>query len=188
VIFLTCDAFGVLPPVSKLTTEQAMYHFTSGYTAKIPGTEQGIAEPIATFSACFGAPFLLWHPAKYAELLAEKMKKHNVNVWLVNTGWYGGSYGTGARISLKYSRAIIDAIHSGELAKAETQKDAYFGLDVVQNCPEVPSSVLNPEKAWGDKDAYGETAHKLIALFRDNFSKFADDASTAELTKGQIGV
>lgn len=187
VIFLTCDAFGVLPPVSKLTTEQAMYHFISGYTAKIPGTEQGIAEPIATFSACFGAPFLLWHPAKYAELLAEKLQQHNVNVWLVNTGWSGGQYGTGKRISLKYSRAIIDAIHSGELAGAPTQKDDLFGLDVVQTCPNVPESVLNPIDAWSDKKLYEETSQKLISLFHENFAKFTTEVPPEISNKGAIG-
>ncbi len=186
-IFLTCDAFGVLPPVAKLTTEQAMYHFISGYTAKIPGTEQGVAEPIATFSACFGAPFLMWHPAKYAELLAEKLKNHNVNVWLVNTGWSGGSYGTGSRISLKYSRAIIDAIHTGQLANAEVAEDDFFGLQVVQACPGVPSTVLNPQEAWEDKDAYQEVANKLIALFRDNFQSYSDKVAPEILSKGQMG-
>src|SRR6202041_1070224 len=121
VIFLTCDAFGVLPPVSKLTAAHAMYHFISGYTAKVAGTEVGVTEPTATFSACFGAPFLVWHPARYAELLAEKMRRHNVNVWLGNTGWAGGSYGAGSRIKLKFTRAIVDAIHAGELADAPTQ-------------------------------------------------------------------
>ena len=187
IIFLTCDAFGVLPPVSKLTSEQAMYHFISGYTAKIPGTEEGVKEPIATFSACFGAPFLLWHPAKYAELLAEKMQKHSVNVWLVNTGWCGGSYGTGSRISLKYSRAIIDAIHNGELAKAPTKKDDYFGLQVVQTCPEVPSEVLIPCEAWADKAQYQQTAEKLIDLFQENFTQYADGVPSEVSTQGAMG-
>lgn len=188
IIFLTCDAFGVLPPVSKLTSEQAMYHFISGYTAKIPGTEQGIKEPIATFSACFGAPFLLWHPAKYAELLAEKMKQHDVNVWLVNTGWSGGSYGTGQRISLKNSRAIIDAIHSGELSKSPTAADSQFGLDVVQSCPNVPNEVLNPIDAWGDKAEYEKTAQKLIGLFQENFKTYAGGVPAAVLEKGAMGI
>ena len=132
IISLTCDAFGVLPPVAKLSPDQAMYHFISGYTAKVAGTEVGVTEPQATFSACFGAPFLVWHPAKYAELLASKMKQHHVNVWLVNTGWSGGSYGQGSRIKLKYTRSIIDAIHSGALASAMTKTDPTFGFEVVR--------------------------------------------------------
>ena len=135
-IFLTCDAFGVLPPVSSLSPAHAMYHFISGYTAKVAGTEMGVTEPQATFSPCFGGPFLVWHPSKYAELLAAKMKKHNARVWLVNTGWGGGGHGAGKRISLKHTRAIIDAIHSGALAKAKTQRDPVFGFDVVTECPE----------------------------------------------------
>ena len=143
VIFLTCDAFGVLPPVSALSPAQAMYHFISGYTAKVAGTEMGVTEPQATFSPCFGGPFLVWHPSKYAEMLAEKMRKHNARVWLVNTGWSGGGYGVGKRISLKNTRAIIDAIHSGALAKAKTERDPVFGFDVVAECPGVPSEILD---------------------------------------------
>jgi len=173
IIFLTADAFGILPPVSKLNPQQAMYHFISGYTAKVAGTEEGIVEPQATFSACFGAPFLVWHPAKYAELLAEKMKKHKVNVWLVNTGWTGGSYGVGSRIKLKYTRAILDAIHSGELSKSPTSTDPFFGFEVVTSCPEVPSELLIPENAWSDKSAYATAASKLASLFTDNFETFA---------------
>lgn len=177
IIFLTCDAFGVLPPVSKLTTEQAMYHFISGYTAKIPGTEQGVVEPIATFSACFGAPFLVWHPSKYAELLAEKLKQHNVNVWLVNTGWSGGSYGKGSRIKLSYSRAIVDAIHRGTLNGLKTKTDERFGFEVCLECPEVPSEVLDPANTWDDKAAYSQTADKLVSLFKENFKKYADQVN-----------
>ena len=138
VIFLTCDAFGVLPPVSALSPAHAMYHFISGYTAKVAGTEVGVTEPQATFSPCFGGPFLVWHPNKYAELLAAKMKQHRARVWLVNTGWGGGAYGTGKRISLKHTRAIIDAIHDGALAKAKTERDPIFGFDVATECPGVP--------------------------------------------------
>src|SRR6478752_1998428 len=134
IIFLTCDAFGVMPPVSTLTPEQAMYHFISGYTAKVAGTEVGVTEPQATFSPCFGGPFLVWHPSKYAELLAEKMQQHHAKVWLVNTGWSGGSYGVGARVKLKHTRAIIDAIHSGTLAAAKTERDPVFGFEVVTEC------------------------------------------------------
>ena len=177
IIFLTCDAFGVLPPVSKLSPEQAMYHFISGYTAKVAGTEVGVTEPSATFSACFGAPFLVWHPAKYAELLAEKMKEHKVNVWLVNTGWAGGSYGIGSRIKLKFTRAIIDAIHSGELATAPTRPDPIFGFQVVTAAPHVPAEILVPENSWADKDTFRATATKLAKLFTENFKKFEAGAS-----------
>jgi phosphoenolpyruvate carboxykinase (ATP) len=183
IIFLTCDAFGVLPPVSKLTPQQAMYHFISGYTAKVAGTEVGITEPKATFSACFGAPFLVWHPAKYAELLAEKMQRHQVNVWLVNTGWLGGSFGTGSRIKLRYTRAIIDAIHSGALASAPTQPDPVFGFEVVTECPDVPSKCLLPENTWADKEAFRATAQKLARLFTTNFEKFSDGV-TADIVSG----
>jgi phosphoenolpyruvate carboxykinase (ATP) len=172
IIFLTCDAFGVLPPVSKLSAEQAMYHFISGYTAKVAGTEVGVTEPQATFSACFGAPFLVWHPAKYAELLASKMKQHNVNVWLVNTGWSGGSYGKGARIKLKYTRAILDAIHSEALKNAPTKPDPLFGFEVITECPNVPSDILIPKNSWDDSAAFGATAKKLATLFVNNFAKF----------------
>ena len=177
IIFLTCDAFGVLPPVSKLSRAHAMYHFMSGYTAKVAGTEMGVTEPSATFSPCFGGPFLVWHPAKYAELLAKRMEEHSANVWLVNTGWSGGSYGTGKRMKLSLTRAIIDAIHSGELASAPTQKDPTFGFDVVTSCPGVPPEVLIPRNTWGDKDAYNATARKLAQLFIDNFKPYAEGAS-----------
>ena len=143
VIFLTCDAFGVLPPVSKLTPAQAMYHFISGYTAKVAGTEMGVTEPQATFSPCFGGPFLVWRPAKYAELLAAKMQQHKANAWLVNTGWSGGAYGVGSRMKLKLTRAIINAIHSGELAQAETARDPVFGFAVPTACPGVPAEILD---------------------------------------------
>jgi phosphoenolpyruvate carboxykinase (ATP) len=177
VIFLTCDAFGVLPPVSKLTPAQAMYHFISGYTAKVAGTEMGVTEPQATFSPCFGGPFLVWRPAMYAELLAAKMQKHKANAWLVNTGWSGGAHGTGARMKLKLTRAIISAIHNGTLAKAETVRDPVFGFDVPTSCPGVPSEILIPRNTWKDKASYDATAQKLAKLFRGNFEKYADGAS-----------
>jgi len=177
VIFLTCDAFGVLPPVSSLSPAHAMYHFISGYTAKVAGTEMGITEPQTTFSPCFGGPFLVWHPSKYAELLAEKMRKHNARVWLVNTGWGGGGPGVGKRISLKNTRAIIDAIHEGSLSKANMQKDPVFGFDVVTECPNVPSEILIPRNAWADKRAYDATAKKLAGLFNKNFEIYAGGAS-----------
>jgi phosphoenolpyruvate carboxykinase (ATP) len=177
VIFLTCDAFGVLPPVSALSPAQAMYHFISGYTAKVAGTEMGVTEPQTTFSPCFGGPFLVWHPSKYAELLAEKMQKHKACVWLVNTGWAGGAYGTGKRISLKNTRAIIDAIHSGALAKAKTARDPAFGFDIVIECPGVPAEILRPRESWADKSAYDAAAKKLAALFNKNFETYAGAAS-----------
>jgi len=184
IIFLTCDAFGVLPPVSKLTPEQAMYHFISGYTAKIAGTEVGVTEPSATFSACFGAPFLVWHPAKYAELLGAKMTEHKVNVWLVNTGWSGGIYGLGSRIKLKYTRAIIDAIHNGSLAAAATRLDPLFGFNVVTDVAHVPSEILVPEETWADKEAFRTTATKLARLFVENFKKYEAGASAGVKAAG----
>lgn len=177
VVFLTCDAFGVLPPVSKLTPEQAKYYFISGYTAKVAGTEVGVKEPQATFSACFGEAFLVWHPTKYADLLAENMAKYNSNVWLVNTGWSGGAYGVGKRLSIKVTRSIVDAIHDGSLEKAEFQTDDIFGLSVPTSCPNVPSEVLLPENSWADKEAYKKTAQNLAKLFHENFKKFEDLAS-----------
>jgi phosphoenolpyruvate carboxykinase (ATP) len=182
IIFLTCDAFGVLPPVSKLSPAQAMYHFISGYTAKVAGTEMGVTEPQATFSACFGAAFLVWHPTKYAEMLAELMKKHNTTAWLLNTGWSGGAYGVGRRMQLSYTRAIIDAIHSGELSKAPTVDDPVFGLQIPTRATNVPDYLLVPRNAWSDTDAYDRTARSLAEMFQKNFSKYASAAS-AELVK-----
>lgn len=184
IIFLTCDAFGVLPPVSQLTPEQAAYHFISGYTAKVAGTEEGVKEPAATFSACFGAPFMVWHPGKYADLLSEKIATHNARVWLVNTGWIGGKYGEGSRIKLAYSRAIISAISDRKLDDAVTATDPHFGFETVVECPGVPSDILNPSNSWGSKVAYDETAQKLVSLFRDNFSQFAEGVSAEVLAAG----
>lgn len=178
VIFLTCDAFGVLPPVAKLTPTQAMYHFISGYTAKIAGTEVGITEPEATFSACFGAPFMVWHPIKYADLLAEKIRQNDVDVWLVNTGWSGGGYGTGKRIKLSYSRAIIDAINNGELKNAPNRVDPRFGFAVITSCPGVPDNLLDPETTWADKVAFANAANYLAERFCINFdTHYAQHAS-----------
>jgi phosphoenolpyruvate carboxykinase (ATP) len=177
VIFLTCDAFGVLPPVSSLSPAQAMYHFISGYTAKVAGTEIGVKEPSATFSPCFGGPFLVWHPSKYAELLATKMKQHNARVWLINTGWSGGGHGVGKRIKLAHTRGILDAIHSGGLAGAKTRRDPVFGFEVVTACPGVPSEILWPRDTWSDKAAYDAAAKKLAGLFIDNFKKYESGAS-----------
>ena len=184
VIFLTCDAFGVLPPVSKLSPAQAMYHFMSGYTAKVAGTEMGVTEPEATFSACFGAPFMVWHPSKYAELLATKVKQQNAQTWLVNTGWSGGAYGTGSRMKLSYTRAIIDAIHDGSLAKADTVDDPIFGFQIPSECANVPTEILNPRNTWKDKDAYDQTAKKLAALFRENFKQFEEGTAAEILEAG----
>jgi phosphoenolpyruvate carboxykinase (ATP) len=183
VIFLTADAFGVLPPVSKLTPGQAMYHYISGYTAKVAGTEVGVKDPEPTFSPCFGGPFLVWHPTKYAEMLAEKLRKHSAQTWLVNTGWSGGPYGVGSRMKLKYTRAIIDAIHSGALLDAPTQVDPVFGLAVPTSCPDVPSEMLQPRNTWADKAAYDEKAKKVASLFRENFKKYESQAS-AEVRAG----
>lgn len=187
VIFLTADAFGVLPPVSRLTPEQAMYHFISGYTAKVAGTEVGVKEPEATFSACFGAAFMVWHPAKYAELLADRLKKHGANVWLVNTGWSGGRYGVGKRMKLAYTRAIVDAIHAGTLAAAPTERDPVFGLNAVTACPNVPADILRPRDTWADKAEYDATAKKLAGLFRANFEKYVDGAGAAVAAAGPVG-
>lgn len=187
VVFLTCDAFGVLPPVSKLSPEQAMYHFISGYTAKVAGTEMGVTEPQATFSACFGAPFLVWHPARYAEMLAEKLKKHNATTWLVNTGWSGGAFGEGKRMKLGYTRAIINAIHDGSLHKAPTVIDPAFGLEVPTVCAGVPDEVLVPRNTWANPSAYDETAATLAGLFHKNFEAYADVASAAIKNAGPKG-
>ena len=179
IILLTCDAFGVLPPVSRLTPEQAMYHFLSGYTAKVAGTEVGVTEPKATFSACFGAAFLVWHPTKYAEMLADKMRKHGAQAWLVNTGWSGGGYGAGSRIKLRFTRAIIDAIHDGTLQQIDTRPDAIFGVHVPVTCPGVPDEILAPRNTWADPAAYESAASKLADLFHKNFTTYEAEASEA---------
>lgn len=177
IFFLTCDAFGVLPPISKLTPGQAMYHFISGYTAKVAGTEAGITEPVTVFSACFGAPFLPLHPTKYAEMLGNKMKEHNVNVWLVNTGWSGGAYGTGSRMKLKYTRAMITAALNGELDNVEFATLPIFGLSMPTTCPNVPDEVLNPRNTWEDKAAYDAKAQSLAIGFVQNFEQYSDQAN-----------
>jgi phosphoenolpyruvate carboxykinase (ATP) len=177
VIFLTCDAFGVLPPIASLSPAHAMYHFISGYTAKVAGTEVGVTEPQTTFSPCFGGPFLVWHPNKYAQMLAEKMRKHNAGVWLINTGWSGGAYGTGKRISLKHTRTMVDAIHSCSLTNRKLERDSIFGFDVVTEVPGVPADILRPRETWADKSAYDATAKKLAALFNENFKTYANGVS-----------
>ncbi|KAF2541937.1 hypothetical protein F2Q68_00028638 [Brassica cretica] len=173
VILLACDAFGVLPPVSKLNLAQTMYHFISGYTALVAGTEDGIKEPTATFSACFGAAFIMLHPTKYAAMLAEKMKTQGATGWLVNTGWSGGSYGVGNRIKLAYTRKIIDAIHSGSLLKANYKKTEIFGFEIPTEIEGIPSEILDPINSWSDKNAHKETLLKLGGLFKKNFETFA---------------
>jgi phosphoenolpyruvate carboxykinase (ATP) len=182
VLFLTCDAFGVLPPVSRLSTAQAMYHFLSGYTAKIAGTEVGITEPQATFSACFGAAFMVLHPARYAELLAQNLQRHRTQVWLVNTGWTGGPHGAGSRIKLAHTRAIIDAIHDGSLSTVKTHRDPCFQLEIPATCPNVPPGLLRPRETWADPQAYDKAAGRLAGLFRDNFAAYAEEAP-AEVRK-----
>jgi phosphoenolpyruvate carboxykinase (ATP) len=184
VIFLTCDAFGVLPPLSRLTPEQAEYHFISGYTAKVAGTEVGVTEPQATFSPCFGGPFLVWHPGRYANLLSKRINDHGANVWLVNTGWSGGAYGEGERVPLRFTRAMLDAIYSGALASVKTETEPFFGLSVVTECPGVPSQILMPKSTWKDKAAYEATAAKLAKLFQDNFEAYADGVSSEVLAAG----
>jgi phosphoenolpyruvate carboxykinase (ATP) len=172
VIFLTADAFGVLPPISLLSPEQAMYYFLSGYTAKVAGTERGVTEPQATFSACFGAVFLVWPPTKYAEMLGERLRSHGSQVWLVNTGWTAGPYGVGHRMKLAHTREIIHAALGGRLDKAAMEKDPIFGLWIPTSVPGVPSDVLNPRDTWSDKRAYDEQAKKLAGMLQENFEKF----------------
>lgn len=184
VIFLTADAFGVLPPISKLSPEQAMYHFISGYTAKVAGTERGVTEPQATFSACFGAPFMPLHPTVYAELLANKIKQHGSAVWLVNTGWTGGEYGVGERMSLKYTRRMVNAALSGELDDVEFVEDPIFGLMIPTQVPGVPSELLTPRQTWSDPEAYDTKAVALAGMFKANFAQFADQANEDILAGG----
>lgn len=172
VVFLTADAFGVLPPIAKLSAEQAMYHFLSGYTSKLAGTERGITEPQATFSACFGAPFLPLSPLRYAELLGEKLKRHNTNVFLINTGWSGGPYGVGNRMKLSYTRAMVTAAIEGKLNQVSYELDPIFNVYVPTSCPGVPSEILRPRNTWTDKEAYESKAQELARLFVQNFNSF----------------
>jgi phosphoenolpyruvate carboxykinase (ATP) len=177
IFFLTADAYGILPPISKLTAGQAAYHFISGYTAKVAGTEAGVTEPQPNFSACFGAPFMPLHPTKYAEMLSKKMKEANVKVWLINTGWTGGPYGTGSRMKLKYTRAMITAALNGQLEAVEFVNHDVFGIAIPQSCPEVPSEILNPRNTWADKQLYDQKATELAKKFKENFEKFASFAN-----------
>ena len=187
IFFLTADAFGVLPPISKLTPGQAAYHFISGYTAKVAGTEEGINEPTPNFSACFGAPFMPLHPTKYGEMLSKKMKNTGVNVWLINTGWTGGPYGVGSRMKLRYTRAMITAALNGELKDVAFELHPIFGLKYPQSCPNVPREVLNPKETWKNKKAYDIQAHELAASFKENFKKFEEFANDEILSGAPIG-
>jgi len=190
VFFLTCDAFGVLPPISKLTKQQAMYHFISGYTAKIAGTEVGIVEPKATFSACFGAPFLPLNPTTYAEMLGNKIEKGSrsgdgtINVWLINTGWTGGAYGEGSRIELSYTRAMIKAAITGQLNNVEYKSHPVFGLAMPVSCPDVPNAILNPRDTWRNEADYDKMAQDLAGLFSANFDQYKDKSSKEIIEAG----
>ena len=177
IVLLTADAFGVLPPVSMLTTKEVMYHFVSGFTSKLAGTEVGITEPQAAFSACFGAPFMAQKPSVYATLLAEKMEQHETRCILLNTGWGGGPYGVGKRISIGYTRALLDAALRGDLDGVEYEQHPVLGLQMPKSCPGVPAEILNPRNTWEDKEAYDVAAEKLVGMFRKNF----EDKGLAEL-------
>ena len=177
VIFLTCDAFGVLPPISRLTSAQAAYHFISGYTAKVAGTEIGVTEPQATFSACFGEPFMPMHPGVYADLLSSKMAEHGSTAWLINTGWSGGAYGVGSRMKIKYTRAMLNAAMDGALDDVEYVTDERFGFEIPKTCPGVPSEVLIPKQTWSDGNAYDAAADKLAAMFNENFERYSEGVS-----------
>ena len=173
IFFLTADAYGILPPISKLSPGQAMYQFISGYTAKVAGTEAGVTEPKSTFSACFGAPFLPLHPGKYAEMLGKKMKEHNVNIWMINTGWSGGPYGIGHRMKLPFTRSMITAALEGKLDNVAFEAHPVFGMMMPMTCPDVPSDILNPRNTWADKSSYDLKAKDLASQFIKNFQKYA---------------
>jgi phosphoenolpyruvate carboxykinase (ATP) len=175
IFMLTCDAFGVLPPIARLSPEQAAYHFLAGYTAKVAGTERGITEPKTTFSPCFGAPFMALHPSVYAKMLAERIAEHKVNCWLVNTGWTGGPCGVGSRMKLGYTRAMIRAALNGSLADVPTETDPIFDLKVPTQCPDVPAEILQPENTWEDKQAFRAKAQDLAERFHKDFEPFAAD-------------
>jgi len=182
VILLTCDGYGVLPPVSRLSKAQVVYHFIQGYTSKMAGTEEGVTKPVAAFSACYGEPFLVWHPVKYATMLAEKLEQHDATAWLLNTGWVGGA--KGKRCPLKYTRAIVDAIHSGELAKSGFAKDPIFHLSYPTSCPGVPPELLDPSASWADQSEFSSTQTELAQLFEKNFTKYAAQASQDVIAQG----
>jgi phosphoenolpyruvate carboxykinase (ATP) len=172
IVFLTADAFGVLPPIAKLNGSQAMYHFLSGYTAKVAGTEKGVVDPTATFSTCFGAPFMPRHPSEYGNLLRDLIAKHNVDCWLVNTGWTGGKFGVGRRMPIRVTRALLTAALDGSLSKVKFRTDPYFGIEVPTAVPGIEPHILDPIKTWASKSEFAETAKKLVKLFQDNFVTF----------------
>jgi phosphoenolpyruvate carboxykinase (ATP) len=184
IIMLTCDAYGVLPPISKLTPEQAMYHFLAGYTAKVAGTEKGVTEPQTTFSTCFGAPFMPLEPTVYAKLLGEKLAKHKAQSWLVNTGWTGGSVGVGTRMKIAYTRSMVAEALNGSLSSVKTEEDPVFGLHVPTSCPKVPAEILNPKNTWKDKAAYDVKAKELASKFKKNFEQFTSSVSADVLKAG----
>jgi len=186
VVFLAADAFGVMPPIARLTADQAMYHFLSGYTAKVAGTERGVTEPSATFSACFGAPFLPLHASVYARMLGERIAKHRARVWLVNTGWTGGAFGTGTRMKLAHTRAMLRAALSGALDGAKFTKDPVFGFEVPVSVPEVPDGVLAPRATWADPAAYDTQARKLATMFRENFEQYRLQVPAAVAAAGPV--
>lgn len=186
IVMLTADAFGVLPPIARLSPAAAMYHFLSGYTAKVAGTEKGVTEPKATFSTCFGAPFLPLAPGRYAELLGEKIARHEAQVWLVNTGWTGGPYGVGTRMRIRFTRAMIQAALTGALDAVHYETHPVFNLQMPQSCPDVPADVLNPRNTWSDKEAYDAQAAKLALMFVDNFKSFADSVSPDVVAAGPL--
>ncbi len=181
IFFLTADAYGILPPISKLSTGQAMYQFISGYTAKVAGTEAGVTEPKATFSACFGAPFMPLHPGKYAEMLGKKMAENKVSVWMINTGWSGGPYGVGQRMKLSYTRAMITAALESKLEKVQFETHPVFGMQIPKECPGVPSEVLNPRNTWVNKNEYDKKAKELAGQFIKNFNKYASGVNEETL-------
>jgi phosphoenolpyruvate carboxykinase (ATP) len=187
IIMLTCDANGVLPPIAKLTPDQAIYHFISGYTSKVSGTEIDLgAEPEITFSTCFGAPFMVHHPYRYAGLLKDKIIKHSVDCWLVNTGWTGGAFGVGKRISIRHTRTLLNDALSGKLKKIKFRKDSVFGFQVPVECPGVPDEILDPAKNWADKDAFTQKYRQLATLFTENFKKFADECPPEVIKAGPV--
>ena len=188
VVFLTCDAFGVLPPIARLTPAQAMYHFLSGYTAKVAGTERGVTEPSVTFSTCFGAPFLPLHPSVYAKMLGERLAKHQAQVWLVNTGWTGGPPGVGSRMKLKYTRRMVHAALGGELEGAPTRTDAVFGVEVPERIEGVPPEVLEPRRTWADPAAYDAQAGKLADMFVKNFAEYESQVAPEVVEAGPRAV
>jgi phosphoenolpyruvate carboxykinase (ATP) len=184
VVMLTADAYGAMPPIARLTPDAAMYHFLSGYTARVAGTERGVTEPKATFSTCFGAPFLPLNPNVYAKMLGERIAKHRSRVWLVNTGWTGGPYGVGSRMKIGYTRAMLTAALNGQLDNVKYQRHDIFNLDIPTTCPGVPDSVLDPRSTWPDKSAYDEQAKKLAGMFIENFKTFEKDVNAAVKAAG----